>query len=288
MTIGSFMNNDTFYNYWTFELMGFDMSIYECGYEKCDPLHYWGPDKKKFHSLHYVVSGKGTLYVDDKEYQIAKNDFFYIEADAMIRYVADENDPWEYRWVSFLGSQVKSILSQTQISVQNPVLHYDKDDVLLEYFVRMNNASQLEAPGRRHLMMLGEMYLMLGKLIEEFPSTAQDDIDMGKEYTMRALKLIRYRYTSSCTINELSKSLGLNRTYLYKLFMKYVGMSPTDYIEKLRISHACELFKQENMSISEAGKLVGYNDPFYFSRVFKKVMGKSPREYEKSITSEQI
>jgi YesN/AraC family two-component response regulator len=58
-------------------------------------------------------------------------------------------------------------------------------------------------------------------------------------------------------------------------------MSPIDYFIKLKIHYACQLLSQSDMKIKEIADKTGYDDPYYFSRLFKQVMGKSPKEYRK-------
>lgn len=57
-------------------------------------------------------------------------------------------------------------------------------------------------------------------------------------------------------------------------------MSPLDYFIRMKIQYACQLLSQSNLKIKEAGEKTGYDDPYYFSRLFKKVTGKSPAQYK--------
>ncbi len=73
--------------------------------------------------------------------------------------------------------------------------------------------------------------------------------------------------------------MKLNRSYLYKLFIKYQKMSPNQYIKQLRVSMAADLLTSGNATISEIANMVGYGDAYYFSRVFKSEKNLSPSEY---------
>ncbi len=87
---------------------------------------------------------------------------------------------------------------------------------------------------------------------------------------------------SSIDMTVLTNKFGYNKDYLRKLFMKEYGESPLEYLNMLRISQAKDLLKKMKIySIGEVSTLCGFNDPLYFSRVFKKKTGHSPKEYRK-------
>ena len=87
----------------------------------------------------------------------------------------------------------------------------------------------------------------------------------------------------SINMEVLTNKFGYNKDYLRKLFIKEYNESPLDYLNMLRISQAKDLLKKMKIySISEISTLCGFNDPLYFSRVFKKKTGFSPKEYRKN------
>ena len=66
------------------------------------------------------------------------------------------------------------------------------------------------------------------------------------------------------------------------MFIKHLGLSPNDYLTQYRINRACSLLRNSKLTISNIANSVGYDDPLYFSRVFKKVKGVSPSIYLKN------
>lgn len=96
------------------------------GYEKCRPLHSYGPFVRNHFLFHYIISGKGTLLVDDEnshstEYQLQGGMGFLIEPDRVNTYFADREDPWEYAWIEFSGLRAKEILEGSGLSSASPV-----------------------------------------------------------------------------------------------------------------------------------------------------------------------
>jgi len=82
------------------------------------------------------------------------------------------------------------------------------------------------------------------------------------------------------TAKDVSLHLSLERSYFYRIFKKYTGSSPEQYIIKYRIKKATELIRYNKYSVTEIAEYVGIKDIYYFSRLFKKVMGVSPSEYK--------
>ena len=103
-----------------------DLTLYQYGYEQCLPLHSYGPFVRNHFLFHYVISGKGTLLVDDEnsqstEYQLQGGMGFLIEPDRVNTYFADRKDPWEYAWIEFSGLRAKEILEGSGLSSDSPV-----------------------------------------------------------------------------------------------------------------------------------------------------------------------
>lgn len=93
------------------------------------------------------------------------------------------------------------------------------------------------------------------------------------------LEYIQDNFYKDITLHHLSQKYFVSTSYLCQLFKKGVEMTFTEYISALRINHACEQLKHTDLHIYKIGENVGYSDYFYFSKIFKKVTGKSPSQY---------
>ena len=77
-----------------------DMYLCYCGFEKCTPLHSFGPAIRPNYLLHYVLDGKGYYYANNKKYTVTKNEGFLINPNVITFYEADEEEPWTYLWIA--------------------------------------------------------------------------------------------------------------------------------------------------------------------------------------------
>ena len=103
-----------------------DLSLFQCGREKCSPAHSFGPVARNHFLFHYVISGTGKLFANDskgvtQEYNIKSMQGFMIFPDQITTYIADNDMPWEYVWVEFDGLRAKAVVESAGFSPDNPL-----------------------------------------------------------------------------------------------------------------------------------------------------------------------
>ena len=98
------------------------LSVYNVGFQKCDALYQWGPGIRDHYLIHYIISGKGTYRVAGQTYHLSGGDTFLVYPNTEVVYCADEQNPWEYAWVGFTGSDASMILKATDFSPENPFI----------------------------------------------------------------------------------------------------------------------------------------------------------------------
>jgi transcriptional regulator GlxA family with amidase domain len=101
-----------------------------------------------------------------------------------------------------------------------------------------------------------------------------DILSLGK-----VVSYIEGNYRNRITIAELAKKASMSEITLYRMFRKAFSMAPMDYIISVRIAAARSLLHNHKLSISEIALKTGFSDSNYFSRIFKKYVGVSPRLY---------
>lgn len=260
-----------------------ELSIFNCGQERCVPGHTWGPGIRDHYLIHLVVSGKGNYKVGGKTYDLVPGDLFLIKPNQLIVYCADSADPWEYYWVGFNGACANRLVQQTPFTDASPVYHCkDVDTVraaLNNIFVSRGPDPQSEA------LMVGYLYIFMASLIKEAQEMEPRAANSSSQYVFNAVKYIQFNYSHDISIDDIAKAVGVSRSHLYRVFMSNVGQSPIDYLTSYRISEACHLLRNSQLSIAEIAVSVGFFDQFYFSRVFKKAKGVPPSKYLASLES---
>ena len=104
-----------------------------------------------------------------------------------------------------------------------------------------------------------------------------------QEQIERAAAYFTQNYNTKISIDEYAEALHISTNWFIHNFKQYAGMSPAQYILSLRMVNAQRLLERTPYNLKEISEIVGYENPLYFSRVFKKEIGKSPAQYRKEM-----
>ncbi len=283
-TLPGFTNNDTFCNYYTYYENGLDLALLECGYEKCDPNHYWA-GKKGFHIIHFIISGKGTLSIEGQQYTLKAGEGFYISPDQEVLYTADADDPWEYRWLGFTGTRAVIVLNATHL-VRSQTFQLKDISVYIERLKQIYAYATLKTE-RGECMALGQLYFFLAELLEGFEEKDRRS-DASAQYVNMAITMIAEKYQQEFGVSDICKQLNITRSYLYKLFMRYYSVSPSDYLLKFRLEKARELLAGNLYPVNNVAEQTGFCSHAYFTKRFREAYGTTPREYAQSLRKEIV
>lgn len=277
------MENNFFkYSYKTKTKESLSVAVFNTGKQQCESGYSWGPALRDHYLLHYVISGKGTYICGEEVYQIKAGDLFIVYPNQIISYHADKNDPWQYCWVGFNGTEAQRLIDLTPFRPDNLILSLGDASIqqsLMDIYDARGNKPTDE------MNMIGRLYLFLSKLID-LNNDIREESDITSTYIENALKFIQYNYSHNIDITSIADSIGISRSHLYRVFIKHLGLSPNDYLSQYRINRACSLLRNSDLTISNIANSVGYDDPLYFSRVFKKIKGVSPSMYLQNATDE--
>lgn len=253
-----------------------DAFVYTCGYETCDPGHSYGPALRSGYLIHYVLNGSGYYRTGGRTWRLGEGDAFLICPDELIYYEADKKDPWTYTWIGFQGVKVQEYLNRTSL-LTTPVFHYDHDDRIRLCHEKMFEANQLSV--NRDLIMNSILYEYLFLLVRKFPKEQVSTRERQAVYIEEALRHLESGYGQEISIQAIADDLGLDRSYLHRIFKAATGSSLQEYLLDLRIRKACDLLLQTDLPVSVIALSVSYEDTLYFSRLFKKKKGVSPSRY---------
>ncbi len=262
-----------------------DLSLYQFGWEHCEPSHLYGPAARNHYLFHYVISGTGKLMADNSRgethtYQIRSGQGFMLYPGQISTYIADQKIPWEYVWLEFDGLRVRELLGLTTLSKDQPVYHSNSKELREEMMQEMLYIAQHADESPFHL--IGHLYLFFDYLSR---SAASRSLTKGGRlqdfYIREALVFIEQNFQNEISVEDIAARCGLNRSYFGKIFRDALGKSPQEFLISYRMTKATELLKLTRLSIGDIGNAVGYPNQLHFSRAFKKVYGISPKEWRK-------
>ena len=257
----------------------FEMNVDECGIEQGIPGLGYNYEVLKNAVIHYVTKGYGTFKFNGKVFNLKQGDIFILLKGMQVEYVASIDDPWEYYWIGFSGSNANEYLNRTSIT-NSCVANCEENSKIPQIILNMSEISKTYNPSRSDdILLLKELYSLLYALIEEFPKPFEYKDKELHTYIQDALNFINSNYMHSITVQEIADYVNLSRSYLYKMFIKNLGISPQRYLINLRMYKATLLLKGTKLPIGEVASSVGYSDSLLFSKTFSKHFSMSPLNY---------
>lgn len=257
---------------------GQSLAVTECGITGYSGGHSYGPRIYGHYSAHFIISGKGTLYADGKSYPLSAGEGFMIVPDALITYTADENEPWTYIYANFTGADAKALSESAGLSRENMTFSYDMTEDFLSDLERMRALSA--DGGAKGYDVTGCFLLAMSRLVRAESEKNQGAV-MPERYIRRAVAFIEDNYHRGVKITDIAKSIGVDRTYLYKLFKRELGISPVKYLTDYKLERAAALMEHDGITLFELAVSVGFCDESHFSKAFSKKFGCTPGCYRK-------
>ena len=249
------------------------------GYEKCNekktPLQY----DKDCYSLHFVISGEGKV----DNLKIKKGDAFILNPHCNHVYAPNQKNPWEYVWVEFNGYLADRFARHAGFVDNNIVLkNLNCFDEIIDLFKKtFLNVTTLTNKHAKTMFFESYTTEMLGLLAQEkgyeirYRQKSISEVKMEK-----ILHYIDANYSNpNLSVSSIAEEFFYVPSYLTRLFKKYASVNPNKYITQLRLEKSVDLLANKELSIEQISVLVGYKNPFYFSKEFKRHYGVPPSKY---------
>lgn len=225
--------------------------------------------------LIYCTEGKGVIEVEDEKYELHRSDAFCIPRNVRHRYYADRKEPWSILWVHFKGDSIRYYPVE-----ERKVVHINSrysDNRMMVLFKVLFRVLERNYTMGNFIYISQVLSLILAEVY--FREKTDDSSVQDRHVTV----VIRYMYRNlhkTLTLQDISDEVQLSRSYLNAIFKAQTGKSPVEFFIHLKMKEACKLLKAGECYIYEVSEQLGYEDPYYFSRIFKKVVGVSPRDYQ--------
>ena len=232
--------------------------------------------------LIYCTEGTGWFKINDREYTVSPNDFFILPPDIHHSYGTNENNPWSIYWLHFRGQNATYISQKVNIISKLYPLKFGTVDDRIQLFEEIyktldNGYSQdnLEYSSMCLWHFLSSFVFV--NHFKHFIYEKQSDI------IEQAILYFKNNLDHNLTLSEIADLFGYSSSHFSYLFKKKTGYAPLEYFSQLKIQRACQFLDLTDMHIKEVALQVGFDDPYYFSRKFSKIMNVSPNKYKKRL-----
>lgn len=228
--------------------------------------------------LIYCVEGSGWLETENVKQTITAGNFFIIPANTPHTYGTDESAAWTIYWMHIRGDRADAICASIigKFKGFRGIVKYSEQRMAL--FNEMY--SSLERGYSSEHVVYANMclshYLASFYFDEKFtysdnsgtPDTASVAIDYMQENMGNIL-----------TLKDIAAHVNLSVSHFAGMFQKRTGFAPIEYFNHMKIQKACQYLQFTDETIKEISSRFGIEDSYYFSRLFKKLMGRSPQHY---------
>lgn len=229
--------------------------------------------------LIYCVDGSGWYCIGDKEYKVRKNQFFILPAGTPHSYGCDEGNEWTIYWIHFRGSlaeiYAEGASKPQEINISTISRVSDRHNIFEEIFHTLERGFGTE--NLRYCSSLLHHYLASMRYLEQYRHATNDEETVN--VVDAAIHYMNENLENRIKIQNVINYVGYSPTRFLMLFKKQTGSTPLQYFNRLKIERACCLLKETDMKINQICYKIGIEDSLYFSRLFSKAMGLSPREY---------
>lgn len=249
--------------------------VTQCGYEDCKPGHSYGPSVRDYYLIHFVFSGKGKLEISGRTYEISKGQGFFIPLGTPTTYIADTEEPWYYGWIGFSGESSNQQIALRGLSNDKIIFQFAEPEHVLDLLKQLVHSYGKEGNGFFAISKLFELFSLINP--EHDSSTLQSGI------INEVILDIEKNYAREVSVEELSKKYNISRSQLFRLFKTKLDISPQQYIKHYRINHAADLLRRTELTIGQVMEQSGFSNISNFSRQFKSVYGRSPKDFREYI-----
>jgi AraC family transcriptional regulator of arabinose operon len=255
--------------------------VNSCGYLKLVAKNFSiSRDKGRLdYQIIYIIKGRCLLSIDNKPFYVNEGNMILFKPDQPQYYSYYFKDSTEVYWIHFSGYGAEDYLSKLDL-LKNTVYPIIFDNKCTELFRMIMNEMQIQKPlySQQAASYFYELLVVISRLInfsnENHPEMLKDDFQ-------KVIKLMHIKYNENHPISFYAKECNLSLYRFMHKFKALTGLAPLEYLTRIRVDIAKNLLLNSSLNISDVSSIIGYENPLYFSRVFKKETGISPRFYNK-------
>jgi AraC-like DNA-binding protein len=249
------------------------------GWERCAPDYRVQRSDFEFYGMEYVAKGRGLLTLNRREHKLEPGSLFVYKPRTAHIIQTDAGDPLVKYFVDFSGSRARAIFGAKVLGADGiaDLLH---SQPIHNIYEEMLAAGLKGGPLASRLCSL--LLELLALRVEELAHSPADFQGRARQAFDRSRAELQKHFRKIQSVSELARLTHLDPAYLSRLYARFGGESPHEMLTRLKVNEAAAYLLQGVHSIKEVAALVGFSDPYHFSRVFKRSHGISPAAFQRA------
>lgn len=224
----------------------------------------------------YCTDGEGNIELNNETYPLKTNSFFIIPKNVSHRYFSSEKNPWSIYWLHFSGTNARNIYQRSLVEGQHQVHHIPFEQYRIRSFDQIYATLDHGFSSRdMEIMNFRLLYFITSFIYYKEIDPAVYSIDS----VSASVSFMKANIHKKLSIKELAAQQRISVSHYNRIFKNKTGHSPIDYFNQIKIQQSCQYLYFTDKNIKEICTILGIDDQYYFSRLFKKLMGTSPSVY---------
>lgn len=259
-----------------------DLYVIECASERCQSNRRMRT-RHNYFVMHYILLGSGKLVFGGKDYHCGPDDIFFVLPGVETEYCADKINPWYYVYIGFNGKCAAKIMEMMKVSDMTPIIHVKRDTLVRDALQDFVN--EVYEYGKTSIRVMGKLYRLFALIIEK----RQPEVKLSRKesYVLAAANYINDYIGEDVSLETIAFNIGLNVDYFCEIFKEIMGLSVKQYIIEQRMKYARGWLISSDYPIKTIAAMVGYSDPLYFTKTFKKFFLISPTQVRKQFAKHE-
>lgn len=245
--------------------------IENIGVTNPNPNYRMAREENKYFIFEYIVSGKGYLEIDDKKYTVQEGDVYIIEPNKSHCYYSDSKNPFKKIWINILGDFFIYIFKRLHLSN----IHYFPKSNCQSYFIQLLDLARASNQSDEIAYQACQILFSLLCYLADTSIKRTNVSDIA----YRTKQILDNSLYKKLYIEDIEKELHCSKSQINREFDKHYHTTPYNYLLTQKLNMAKRLLITTNATLIEISDILAFSDPHYFSRIFKKYMKISPKQY---------
>jgi AraC-like DNA-binding protein len=226
----------------------------------------------------YITSGEGIFTCGGKTYQVKPGCVMLVLPGIKHLYKPLPETGWKEYWVGFKGAYFSRLLDKGRLSVEHIFFETGLHDSIISSFNQIFDEVRSQRP-LYQLKTCAQIMSIIAEVLTR--ERRQEQPNYYEKIVAKAKSLMESNIYSEINLSGISEQLGISTSRLNEIFKTYTSMTPYQYYIHIKIHNAEKLLEQQDISVKDAAFRMGFEDQYYFSRLFKNKTGVSPSDWKK-------
>lgn len=255
--------------------------LFATGYQEVTETDYYWDGMKRIdgplYLFQYTVSGFGQFRLGDETYDLYAGNAFLVEIPGDHHYcLPQSSDHWTFYFVLFRQQHMQALWSELLHAVGATPTFEPVSDVVrsLQHLYAEARSNRIQNSYQASSLI----YRLMMELLQSSTLQQQEKTNWPQQIK-QATAYIEAEFHRLQSLDDVAAAAGLSKYYFTRMFTKTTGMSPMDFVTKLRIENAVQLLRSSSLTVEEIAHTVGYSSGSYFSKVFRSRVGFPPADF---------